>query len=251
MEEQDYILFENYLAGDLSADQILDFENRLNTDKNFKQAFTIYKQLSTNLEHEIGNKNKNSDFKANLDGISHKYFTKLEDQEHPIAVKKSFNFYKLAIAASIALVMGFFVYNQFSGGANYSDFNTHDTIDFSVRDADGNIGLLIKTTKAFNNKDYKKAKAYLEELLQDDPDNVEYNFYYAITNIELDEFAKAETILDDISQGSSAYNNKAKWYLALSKLKQEKETECKAILLTIPKDADDYNQAIKLLNKLE
>jgi tetratricopeptide (TPR) repeat protein len=251
MEEQDYILFENYLAGDLSDQQSSDFENRLNTDQEFKQAFTIYQQLSANLEHEIGNKDQTADFKANLDTISHRNFIKQEDKENPIERKKTFNVYKLAIAASIALVMGFFAYNQFSGGANYSDFNTHDTVDFAVRNTEGNVGLLIKTTKAFNNKDYKKAKAYLEELLQDNPDNVEYNFYYAITNIELDNFAKAETILGDISQGSSAYNNKAKWYLALSKLKQQKEAECIKILKTIPEDADDYDQAYKLLNKIE
>lgn len=251
MEEQDYILFENYLAGDLSDQQSSDFENKLNTDQEFKQAFTIYKQLSANLEHEIGNKDQIADFKANLDTISHRYFVKQEDKQNPIERKKTFNFYKLAIAASIALVMGFFAYNQFSGGANYSDFNTHDTVDFAVRSTEGNVGLLIKTTKAFNNKDYKKAKAYLEELLQDNPDNVEYNFYYAITNIELDNFAIAETILGDISIGSSAYNNKAKWYLALSKLKQQKEAECIKILKTIPEDADDYDQAHKLLNKIE
>ncbi len=251
MQEQDYILFETYLSGDLPKEEHAAFKSRLASDPEFKKVFTIYKDLSDNLEHEISNEDKTSDFIANLDSISNRYFTKLDDLENPIQVKNSFNIYKFAIAASIALIMGFFVYNQFSSGASYSDFNTHDTVDFSVRGTEGNIGLLIKTTKAFNNKEYEKAKTYLVELLQNDPENVEFNFYYAITNIELDNFAKAETILYAISEGNSAYNHRAKWYLALSKLKQDKEAECIAILKTIPEDADDFNQASKLLKKLQ
>ncbi|MGB6267771.1 MAG: tetratricopeptide repeat protein [Olleya sp.] len=251
MQEQDYILFESYLAGDLSAEETTDFENRINTDEAFNQAFTIYKELSTNLEHEIGNEDKTTDFRANLDSISHRYFTKLDIEENPVEVKKTFSIYKLAIAASVALIMGFFVFNQFTGGANYNDFNNHGTVDFGVRAGDDNVGLLIKTTKAFNNKEYKEAKNYLEQLLEENPDNIEYNFYYAITNIELDNFETADATLKSIQEGNSAYNNRATWYLALSKLKQDKKDDCINLLKTIPQDADDYNQALKLLNELK
>jgi hypothetical protein len=250
MEPQDYTLFESYLSGDLTQEEQTAFKARLEADHAFKEAFTIYKEFSSNLEHSIGNEEKNADFKANLEAISAKHFNK-ETTTGNVESKKTFSLYKYAIAASVALLMGFFVYNQFSGGASYSDFNTHQTVDFSVRGSEGNVGLLIETTKAFNNKEYEKARTYLEELLQGDPDNVEYNFYYAITNIELDNFAKAETTLESISQGNSAYINRAKWYLALSKLKQDKNEACIAILKTIPADADDYSQALTLLKKLE
>ncbi|WGD33523.1 tetratricopeptide repeat protein [Olleya sp. YS] len=251
MQEQDYILFENYLSGDLSSEEIADFENRVSTDEDFKQAFTIYKELSEHLQHEIGNEDNTTDFRANLDSISHRYFTKLDIEENPVEVKKTFSFYKLAVAASIALIMGFFVFNQFSGGADYYDFNDHGTIDFTERSSEDNVGLLIKTTKAFNNKEYKEAKSYLEELLKDNPENVEYNFYYAITNIELDNFDQADSILGTIANGNSAYKNKATWYWALSKLKQDKKEDCIKLLKQIPEDADDYSQALKLLKKLK
>lgn len=251
MEEQDYILFENYLSGDLSVEETTSFESRLNADDAFKQAFNVYKDLTKYLEHQIGNEDKTTDFRANLDSISHRYFTKLDVAENPVEVKKTFNLYKFAVAASIALIMGFFVYNQFTGGANYSDFNNHGTVDFGVRGSEDNVGLLIKTTKAFNNEEYEEAKGYLEELIEEEPENIEYNFYYAITNIELDNFEKADETLTTIKEGNSAYNNRATWYLALSKLKQDKEAECIALLKQVPEDADDYSQALKLLNKLD
>ncbi|QXP61045.1 tetratricopeptide repeat protein [Olleya sp. HaHaR_3_96] len=250
MEEQDYILFENYLSDNLSKEEHIAFEGRLSSDPLFKKTFAVYKEFSENLEYEIGNESKTADFKANLDNISFQYFNKEDVKAEAVPTKKSFKLYKYVVAASIALLMGFFVYNQFSGGASYSDFNTHETVDFAVRSGEGNVGLLIKTTKAFNDKDYEKANTYLEELLVADPENIEYNFYYAITNIELDNFAKAETILISITKGSSAYNNRAKWYLALSKLKQDENEACIAILKMIPEDADDYGQALRLLNKL-
>jgi len=251
MQEQDYILFENYLSDNLSKEEHIAFEARLNSDASFRKTFIVYKEFSENLEYEIGNESKTADFKANLDNISFQYFNKEDVKSEVTSSKKTFSFYKYAVAASIALLMGFFVYNQFSGGANYSDFNTHETVDFTVRGAEGNVGLLIKTTKAFNDKEYEKANAYLEELLVSDPENTEYNFYYAITNIELNNFAKAETILISISKGSSAYSNRAKWYLALSKLKQDENEACISVLKTIPEDADDYSQALQLLNKLK
>ena len=68
---------------------------------------------------------------------------------------------------------------------------------------------------------------------------------------QLDNFEKADGTLKTIQEGNSAYNNRATWYLALSKLKQEKEEACIILLKTIPEDADDYSQALKLLNKLD
>ena len=53
MEEQDYIQFEAYLAGDLSEDDVVAFNERLNSDAQFKEAFEIYKDLSSSLEHQI------------------------------------------------------------------------------------------------------------------------------------------------------------------------------------------------------
>ncbi|AXO81104.1 tetratricopeptide repeat protein [Olleya aquimaris] len=251
MQEQDYILFEDYLSGDLSSKDQINFETRLNSDPEFKKAFTIYKDFSDYLDHDIKNESKTKDFKANLDNIAFQYFNKEKEIQSNQTSTKNFSFLKYAIAASVVILMGFFAYNQLTTQVGYSDYNTHQTIDFSVRSTTGNVDLLIKTTKAFNSKQFDKANLYLKQLLEENPDNTEYNFYYAITNIELDNFTVAETILNPMSQGNSAYKNRAKWYLALSKLKQDNTQECATILKTIPEDADDYSQAQRLLKKLE
>ena len=59
------------------------------------------------------------------------------------------------------------------------------------------------------------------------------------------------SLLKDLSNGSSAYKQKAIWYLALSKLKQNDDAVCLDILRTISEDSEDYKRAQKLINKLD
>ena len=249
MEEQDYILFEDYLSGNLDENATNAFETRLETDKAFKQSFSIYKDISEHLDHEIGNEEKTMDFRANLDSISHNYFSKLNAQQEEVNVKKSSGFYKFAIAASVVLLLGFFVFNQFSGDSSYSDFANYDQISLTVR---GDNDVLLKEAEtAFNTKNYEEAELLFNQILEEDSGNTEIQLYKSITLIETNQFSEADELLKGLSEGNSIYKNKAMWYLALSKLKQDNFEACKNILKNISEDAEDYKQAQKLLNKLD
>ena len=81
--------------------------------------------------------------------------------------------------------------------------------------------------------------------------NPELHYFYAIALIETNDYAKAETLLKEIKSGTSVYKEKATWYLALSNLKQKKLEECKIYLKQIPTDAEDYDNAQKLLKRLD
>ncbi|UAB74146.1 M48 family metallopeptidase [Mesoflavibacter sp. SCSIO 43206] len=249
MEEQDYILFEDYLSGNLDENATNALETRLETDKAFKQSFSIYKDISAHLDHEIGNEEKTMDFRANLDSISHNYFSKLNAQQEEVKVKKSSGFYKFAIAASVVLLLGFFVFNQFSGDPSYSDFANYDQISLTVRG--DNDGLLKEAETAFNTKNYEEAELLFNQILEQDSGNTEIQLYKSITLIETNQFSEADELLKGLSEGNSIYKNKAMWYLALSKLKQDNLEACKNVLKNISEDAEDYNQAQKLLNKLD
>ena len=150
------------------------------------------------------------------------------------------------MAASVAIFLGVFAFNQFSN-PTYSDYNSHEPMTI-VR---GNVKDLIEATKAFNNEEYEKANTLLTKLLENDPDNSELQLYYAITNIELDNFEIADKELNKIINGESAYKNRALWYSALSQLKQENNGKAIVLLKQISEEADDYKEAQKLLNKLE
>ncbi len=249
MADQDYILFENYLLGDLSEIDKEIFETRIKEDSKFKESFNTYKELSSYLKHTFENEDASKAFKENLQKISKVHFEKHEAAEKIKGSTKTYEFYKYVIAASMVLFFGIFMFNQFSN-PSYADFAHYDTISLTVR---GEQDALSKTAEnAFNTKDFAKAEDAFSKLLQTtDKDNSELKLYSAIANIELNHFDTAETLLSDLQEGHSVYKNKATWYLALSKLKQKDYVACLEILKTIPEDADNYKQAKTLIDKLD
>lgn len=244
MEDQDYILFENYLSEDLSEIEKNAFETRLETDSKFKESFNTYKELSSFLEHKFENEATSTAFQNNLKNISKSYFEKQEAPKKVIQFKP----WQYAMAASIVLLIGITLFNNLSNPV-YHDYANYESISLTVR---GNQDGLLKTAEnAFNNKDFAKADVAFKELLLTDEKNSEFQFYRGVTNIELNKFEVSDWLLKGLKDGNSVYKNKATWYLALSKLKQKKEAACLEILKTIPEDADDYKAAQKLINKLD
>jgi len=247
MEEENYILFENYLSKKLSSEAIINFESRLKTDLEFNQSYNTYKELSSFLEHKFENEAHSKAFQDNLKNISNSHFNKSEEE---LTNKKSKlrGLYKYAIAACIALLFGIFTFNQFST-PTYSDFSNHETISLTVRGANNDA---LKTAEsAFNSHNYAKAADAFKYLIKLDSTNPEFKFYQAICSIEMNNFEKSDTLLNDLKNGNSAYKNKAIWYLALSRLKQNDNDACIKFLKSLPEDSDDYSNALKLIKKLD
>ncbi|MGY0393568.1 tetratricopeptide repeat protein [Bizionia sp. KMM 8389] len=245
MQEQDYSIFESYLSGELNPDEQLAFHKRLQTDETFKQAFETYNNTSSYLKHAIGNETKNLDFKANLESASNTYF---KNQANTSTKQRRINPWYYSVAAAAIIIIGFFIGQQFSSPV-YADFADYGTISLTVRGEQDN--LLAKAEAAFNNQDYQAANAYFTELLQLDSSHIELQLYKAVSMVELSKYTEADEILIGISQSPSVFRNKAKWYLALSKLKQDQINACLDVLHTIPEDAEDYSQAQKLIRKLD
>ncbi|QNK77227.1 tetratricopeptide repeat protein [Winogradskyella undariae] len=248
MEEQDYIQFEAYVSGEMSKNELLDFENRLQIDSKFNEAFQIYKDLSSHLKHEVTNEQEISDFKANLDVVSSMYFNKHEVDPPIEDVTEKSNFYKYAAAASVIVLLGFFVFNPFSD-PTYEDYNDFDSISLMTRSAGDKI--TIEAEESFNAKNYKDALTAFNIILEDDFANLEIQLYKSIALIETNQFKEGDVLLLKIINGSSAYRDNAKWILALSYLKQEKNAASIEVLKTIPEDAEYYKSAQKLLKKLD
>jgi len=244
MQDQNYIVFESYLSNELSKDEAATFESRLKTEPEFGQAFKTYKALSFHLEHKFKNEEASKAFEGNLKNISNAYFEKQESPKKVIRFKP----WQYAMAASVALLIGVFMFNNLSN-PQFSDYNNYDSISLTVRgDNDNQLKL---AEEAFNNKDFAKAEKAFGNLIKLDKENSELKLYQAISNIELGHYSMAEKVLHDLKKGTSVYKNKAIWYLSLSKLKQENYNSCLEILKTIPEDAEDFNKAKKLINKLD
>ena len=247
MEDKDYIAFEDYRSGTLNADEKTLFEARLKDDAVFKAEFELFQEMSDHLSHHIGSEDATADFKTNLETISNRFFQEKDLVSDKKSTPKYSWFYRLGVAASVVILIGFFIFNNFNT-PSYSDYNNFDPVSLSVRS--GNT-LHIKAEDAFNSKNYTEAIVLFNKLLVDNPGNLELQLYKSLALLETNQFTEADSLLNKISETNSAYKNSAKWYLALSKLKQERVDECITVLKTIPEIAENYEDAQKLIRKLE
>lgn len=240
MNDERYILFENYLSNELSAEEKANFEKQLAEDSELASAFEIFKDLNLHLGNKFGNQEELKAFKKNLKSISKEHFK----TKKPKVV--AFKPWQYAIAASVAILVGLFVFQNIN--PSFDDYNNPEMATFIER---GDVNENLKLAQdAFNAQKYKTAIPYFEAVLKENK-SPEIQYFYAVSLLEDNQFQKAETNLSELKTGASIYKNKATWYLALSKLKQEDYKSCKEILQTIPDDFEDYDQVQELLNELD
>jgi hypothetical protein len=242
MNEELYIVFENYLTNQLSEKDKIDFENQLQNDASIREKFRIYQNWTNYLENKFDS--KTIDFKKNLETISKSNFTENKKSETKVI---SFKPYYFAIAASIVLVIGTWFMMQ-NSMPNYNDYNQHEEAYFTER---GDVIESLKLAQdAFNATNYSEAITNFEIVLKSHK-RPEIEFYYAVSLLEVDKFTESEVIFNNLKSGTSIYKDKSTWYLALSNLKQKKYEETKEFLKQIPEDAEDYAKAEKLLDELD
>ncbi|MGO3237425.1 MAG: tetratricopeptide repeat protein [Psychroflexus halocasei] len=246
MEEQAYILMESYLAGDLSVDEKKDFEERLKTDSDFKEAFENYQNVSHQLEHKFKKHSEREAVKKSIDRVADSYFEKKSSNENNQTKKSSFKPWRIGVAAMILILVGIYAYQEFSTPV-YSDYNQYATISFQSRGEENKN--LKEAEEAFNSHQFAEAASYFETLVKEN-DNIEYKLYWAISLVETDEFEKADQLYLDILKSESVFVNEALWFGALSKLKQENNKATSQLLSQIPEESDRYEEAQKLYKKL-
>lgn len=246
MEETTYIAFDKYLNNELVGEELTDFEERLQNDSEFNEEFEIYKTLEDSLSSKFENEEEETVLRNTLSDLGSKFIKEEEIQKKETKVVPLFNYRKLMVAASIAVLIGFFLFKN--GTPVYGDYSNHNSLELIVR-GDNNESLLT-AEEAFNAKDYNEALKQLTNLTGILPEDIEIQLYIGICNLELNNFDEAGTIFNKISAGDSSFASTGTWYKALSLLKQENLSGCKEVLKTIPESAPEYSDAQELLDKL-
>lgn len=241
MNEELYIGFENYLNNEMLPEEKLAFEQKLAEDDMFRENFELYKETTQFLDAKFST--EKADFQQNLQSISTAYFKEDQTKKAKVIVFKPWQY---AVAASVTILLGTWFFMQ-NADPQYGDYNQHESAYFTERGLDDVY--LKEAQNFFNAKDFQSAVLSFEKV--EDLKNPELQYFYAIALIETNDFAKAEVFLNAIKAGNSVYKDKATWYLALSKLKQNKTEDCQLLLKQIPSEAEDFNKAQELLHDLD
>lgn len=241
MKEEHFLAFDEYLRDEMSDDDKLIFENQLKEEAEFASAFETFKGLNFHLKNKFGNAQELKAFKENLEAISQTHFDKPKGK---VVVFKPWYF---GVAASVAVLIGLFFMNQ-NSDPTFEEYNNPETAFFTERGATNDT--LKMAQDAFNAKKYKEAIPFFETILKAE-NSTEIQYFYGMSLLEENKFVEADAIFMTLKSGNSIYKHKATWRLALSLLKRKKEKESKKMLLTIPKDFEDYDQVESLLKRLD
>jgi TolA-binding protein len=241
MNVERYLLFDQYLQGEMTIEERNSFEKQVSENEEFAAEFRTFKEVLAQLDNKFGYDDEREAFRENLSAISDKHFNK----EKPKVVLMRPWYY--AAAASVAILFGlfFFDYNQ---NPSFNDYNHPGQAHFTERS--NTTVNLIQAEKTFNDRKFKEAVPFFEAVLKDKK-TAEVQYYYGVSLLQANQYKKAETVFNELKSGSSVYKEKAIWNLALIKLKQKDYKGCKQILQTISQDYEDYDEVQELLDALE
>lgn len=235
-------LFDRYLNEELSLEERKNFEKRLTADADFQQDFALYQDLQQTLVHHFSAERQ--EFINTLTGARESTSADTAREIQP--KKRRFGYWSWAIAATILVVAGLFLFTPST--PTYRDYAP--TQHFSIDVRGENNTLLSKAAAVFNQADYSKALTYFDRLLAKDSTAVNLQYYKAVSLLELNQFQEADLLLTKITKGPSVFASNAQWMLALSQLKQGKYAAVKRQLQKITSDSPFYERAQQLLNAL-
>jgi TolA-binding protein len=240
MNEERYILFDQYLQGELTVDEKDNFEKQLAENPELKAALETFKEMHSQLENKFALETERAVFEQNLTRISDKYFKKKKSKV--VSMKPLY----WTAAASVIIMFGLFFF-QYDQNPSFKDYNNPESAYFTER------GIAEETLKKaeddFNGRRYSKAIPLFEAILKEN-NSPEIRYFYGISLVEESHYKKAEDVLNELISGNSVFKEKAKWYLALSKLKQRDYKACKEVLQTISQDFENYEDVEQLLEEL-
>ena len=239
MNEQDDILIDQYLSGELSAEERQAFERRLGEDAELARALT----LRRGMDQFLARREARPALQRQLQELGVEYFGKEEARVAPIGRRR---LWSLAAAVAV-LVVAVFVWRWVSSPSLYEEYAQHPPLALVEKSAAGPD--LSATEQAFNKGDYSTALTGLEQYLDRQPQDTLALLYKGICAMELGQTVEAQAIFSSL-QNSPSWQEYGDWYLALSHLKQQRDDEAKAALQRIPEASPYHPQAQELLSRL-
>lgn len=239
-KQKKYKIFDKYLRRELNDDEKNNLKKHL-SDAALSSELESFKENYFQKNNQFEAEPDRLAFIENLTKISDKYFNKKKTK---VASLKPWYF---AAAASVIIMFGLFFFD-YKHYPNFEDYNHPDSAYFTERGV--SEAILKQAENNFNGKRYETAIPIFEMILKENNSD-EIKYFYGVSLLQVGKYVKAETIFKELESGNSVFKEKAKWNLALSKLKQGKYDECKAILQTISQDYEDYDEVEQLLEELD
>lgn len=245
MNEQDFTLLDDYFNGLLSPEMVASVETRLQTDTEFAREFALRQKLEAFPARET----KRQQMRATLRDLGAEYFAENNQTiAPPLRAKVNYTRWFAAAAAVTLLLMAAWWLLRPSTSL-YEQYASNEPLHFTERGAADTDAATAET--AFNAGKYEEALSALDRMLQQKPDNLRAQLAKGICLLELNRPAEARATLHALANGSSALQQEAIWYVALSYVRENDPAQAKATLSKLAPGDPHYDTAQALLKKLK
>lgn len=245
-EEIKYNKIEMYLAGEMKTEELQSFEAELLKNSALRKEVELHKGIEqASIEQDI------IDFRGSVRSIIEDESSKKGNTQ-----RYSWNYISIAATVSIILLVGFGVTQFFFNNTSTEQLFTAYYVpyeDLISGRGDDTINESITTCMMYySQQEYNKAIEHFENI--DISDKPLLQLYAGISYLNTDVLDKAHDIFNLISLEESLFKNEAKWYNALTYLKENNPGKAKVILAEIVRTANTSNYAQKaqtLLDELD
>lgn len=239
-----YDLMDDYLSGELIGEDKSLFEDALQQDSEFLNAFRLHKNLTRGI-NQVGREH----FKSSLEEI-HQNVIKANQKKHIFRRKV------WSIAATLLFLLGIGWWWNTSSTMEEKDlFATYFEpykVSLIVRD-ESNPDLLVQAQQAYRLGQYEKAIPFFESYQEKNGANGQLLLAVGICYLQTDEEQQALNLFGQIIKNQDLFfSDQARWYAALTYLKLNQQQKAVAMLaeLASNKEADKHREANVLLEQL-
>jgi pentatricopeptide repeat protein len=249
---------EKFLEGKMSEEEKKEFENKLNLDQSLNAMMTDVNLLVEGIKMSAAqtSKEEKSDrlkFFAEINDIEKHAFEIPEPEARVVPMYRKP--WVLSAAASVMLLVTLTFYlmrdqtpiNEQLYAAYFEPF---DSPGSGLTRGTNEVTIKTEAYQAYDNGNYKVAAQLFEQIISEKEDAIA-QLCLGNAYLKQNDFVKAEKIFTEMLTKHSELLTQAKWYLALTYLKENKLERAKAILWQISKSSTYGEKAQKLLKKLD
>jgi hypothetical protein len=252
MNEFNYDIIDQYLRGELEGEALQDFEKQLAENKKLANEVALYKNMDEEMLLHFKGKDNEEQLRNNLQNLNKKHFF-----DTPKSKVIPFNKWWLATAAAVVIGLIVLVVNPFStttafnSQALYAQYTSSIEALPTVERGNDTDSLLVEATNLYNQKNYTKALPILLEVVSKKQNEKQLLLAAGICSLKTEKLDTALAIFNTLSAEQTVFKDKATWYKALIFLKQNKLTDAYNVLQLIATNADDYEAAKELMEKIK
>jgi tetratricopeptide (TPR) repeat protein len=197
---------DNYLAGEMDAATLLQFETQLKTDVHLQQQVANYKMMMGTISKHQQAAQTLPDLKAILQPLTQQHFAKQQQKAKVISIRRMvYTFAAAACIAALILIM--------MPGVNIDNYPVDDMSGAIVRGKEDDMA---KAAQLFNNKNYEAAVIAFQKLQAANSTDVAINYHLGISYIKTKKDKEALPVFEALANGPSAYKEDANFFAALS-----------------------------------